>query len=151
MPLIAPVNTKLLGRGLKEDWTEIKMEISQILNRHLGTAGYVTSIYLFRYGDSFIHINPNTVHISVEQECPETEWPPVIEKIKCLVTRPQFKYIRLHVHMEYDTVEKPSTRYWSRNTVLYQTKAHLGADISVVIPDAADPSDADHPQQPPAP
>ncbi|KAK1751145.1 hypothetical protein QBC47DRAFT_464338 [Echria macrotheca] len=62
---MAPVESGLLDRGLREHWALIKDDVGRILDSFSQTKGHVTSIHLFRLGFSTIYgDNPNTVRDS---------------------------------------------------------------------------------------
>ena len=137
---IAPVAAELLSLGLKKDWGEIKDTVCRILDGYSQTKGYVTSLNLFKLGFDPDHDNPNTVYISVDYQCLETKWAPVLEDIRQYLQQGRFKYADLRVHMEHGVVEPsafrllPSTKDAVEDYLFppipYQTRANLGADIS---------------------
>ncbi|KAK0715993.1 hypothetical protein B0H67DRAFT_554408 [Lasiosphaeris hirsuta] len=141
---ISPVTTQLVARGLDTDWAHIKDKVARIMESYPSTKGHATSISLFRLGFSPDHDkNPNTVYVSVDYECRESTWPPVIREIQQYLG--QFKYANLHVHLEHGNVEQcpfhlvPSRRRQKieeRQRLFnlvpktpYQTKVNLGDDI----------------------
>ncbi|KAK0705448.1 hypothetical protein B0H67DRAFT_649776 [Lasiosphaeris hirsuta] len=69
------------------------------------TAGYVTSIQLFRLGFSTDDDeNPDTIYVSVDYECLETKWPPVVGEIQQFLR--QITYADLKLHLEDNIVEQ---------------------------------------------
>ncbi|KAK0702350.1 hypothetical protein B0H67DRAFT_650387 [Lasiosphaeris hirsuta] len=98
------------------------------------------SLNLIRLGFDPDHDNPNTVYISVDYQCLETKWAPVLEDIRRYLQQGRFKYVDLRVHMEHGVVEPsafrllPSTKDAVEGYLIppipYQTRANLGADIS---------------------
>ncbi|KAK0725662.1 hypothetical protein B0H67DRAFT_551171 [Lasiosphaeris hirsuta] len=92
---IAPVVAELLSLGLKMDWEEIKDTVGRISDGYSQTKGYVTSLNLFRLGFDPDHDNPNTVYISVDYQCLETKWAPVLEDIWRYLVRRTAKNGRL--------------------------------------------------------
>jgi hypothetical protein len=121
---MSPVSAELLARGMATDWPRIKDEVARILESHPGTKGHTTAINLFKLGftpnnplpQEFAPLyphersttsgveNPNTVYVSVDYDCHEKTWPPVIRDIQQYLKR--FQYADLHVHMEHNIVEQ---------------------------------------------
>ncbi|KAK4234410.1 hypothetical protein C8A03DRAFT_37827 [Achaetomium macrosporum] len=85
---MSPVPAQLLARGLDTDWAHIKDKVARIMESHPGTKGHTTAICLFKLGFSTNDDrNPNTVYISVDYECHESTWPPVIGEIQQYLQR----------------------------------------------------------------
>ncbi|KAK0644634.1 hypothetical protein B0T16DRAFT_418009 [Cercophora newfieldiana] len=137
---IAPVAAELLSLGLEKDWEEIKDTVGRILDGYSQTKGYVTSINLFRLGVNPDHDNQNTVYVSVDYQCLETKWAPVLEDIRRYLQQGRFTYADLRVHMEHGVIEPsalrviPSTKDAVEQYLIppipYPIRANLGADIS---------------------
>ena len=100
---IAPVLNK---PDLERDWPSILDSVYRILESFEQTRSRMTSISLFRLGFSLaIEENPITVYVSVDYDCPESTWPPVIRAIESYIEGTTHD---LHVHMEHN-----SPQYWS--------------------------------------
>ncbi|GAB1312080.1 hypothetical protein MFIFM68171_02290 [Madurella fahalii] len=142
---ISPVSAELLARGMETDWALIKDKVANIMESYPATAGHVTSIQLFRLGFSADDDeNPDTIYVSVDYECLETKWSPVVEEIKQFLR--QITYADLKLHLEHNIVEQctfplaPSRRSPAEiearqremrlvPEIPYQTRVNLGADI----------------------
>ncbi|KAK3364745.1 hypothetical protein B0T24DRAFT_638557 [Lasiosphaeria ovina] len=143
---ISPISAELLARGRDKDWARIKDKVADIMDSYPATAGHVTSIQLFRLGFSIVDDeNPDTVYVSVDYECLETKWPPIVGEVQQFLR--QITYADLKLHMEHNIVEQCTfpllpfrrspdeveVRAREMNLVPefpYQTRVKLGADIS---------------------
>lgn len=143
---ISPVSAELLARGMETDWARIKDRVADIMASYPHTAGHATSIQLFRLGiSSNDDDNPNTVYVSVDYECLETKWPPVVGEIQQFLR--QFTYADLKLYFEHNIVEQcafPLVRSRRSRAEIeakqkafrllpdfpYQTRVNLGVDIS---------------------
>jgi hypothetical protein len=94
---IAPV---LNRPELERDWPSILDSVHGILESFDQTRSRMTSITLLRLGFSLVlEENPITVYISVDYDCPESTWPPVIRAIESYIEGTTHD---LHVHMEHN-------------------------------------------------
>lgn len=94
---IAPV---LNNPDLEKDWPSILDSVYRILESFDQTRSHMTSISLFRLGFSLVlEENPITVYVSVDYDCPESTWPPVIRAIESYL---EGTIHDLHVHMEHN-------------------------------------------------
>ncbi|KAK3360822.1 hypothetical protein B0T24DRAFT_643583, partial [Lasiosphaeria ovina] len=147
---ISPISAELLARGMDKDWARIKDKVADIMDSYPATAGHVTSIQLFRLGFSMVGFsmddeNPDTVYVSVDYECLETKWPPIVGEVQQFLR--QITYANLKFHLEHNIIEQCTfpllpfrrspeelrVRQRQMNLVLkipYQTRVDLGADIS---------------------
>jgi hypothetical protein len=100
---IAPVLNK---PDLERDWPSILDSVHGILESFDQTRSHMTSISLFRLGFSLVpEENPITVYVSVDYDCPESTWPPVIRAIESYIESTTHD---LHVHIEHNLPQ-----YWS--------------------------------------
>jgi hypothetical protein len=138
---IAPVLNK---PDLERDWPSILDSVYRILESFDQTRSRMTSISLFRLGFSVVReVNPITVYISVDYDCRESTWPPVIRAIETYI---QGTIHDLHVHMEHNlpqnwafplllpTVNDQEARYPDEELRLmiegdYQATVDMGAEI----------------------
>lgn len=93
--IVRPVLNK---PDLERDWPSIMNSVYGILELFDQTKSRMTSISLFRLGYS-MYENPITVYISVDYNCLESTWPPVIEAIESYI---QGTTHDLHVYMEHN-------------------------------------------------
>ncbi|KAH6856407.1 hypothetical protein B0I37DRAFT_367311 [Chaetomium sp. MPI-CAGE-AT-0009] len=99
------VPTEILARGLKMDWPYIMCGVSQILESHNATRGYMNAISLIRLGFSPRHSdNPNTIYVSLDYLSDESGWPPVVQEITQYLNH--VNYVQLQVHLEHNSAEE---------------------------------------------
>lgn len=139
---VAPV---LNRPDLERDWPGILDSVHKILESFDQTRSHMTSISLFHFGSSWVpEWDPITVYVSVDYECPESTWPPVIQAIRKYIKDTMY---RLHIHMEHNLpqdwtfpllpstlndVESDSEEKRLRNSIRgdYQATVNMGAEIS---------------------
>lgn len=142
---IYPISALLMSRGMESDWPYIKERVARIMDSYPATKGHATSIHLFQLGFSpRWDENPTTVYVSVDYECLESKWPPVMGEIQQYLCR--FKYVDLHLHFEHGVVEQcafqliPNCRTEKQTLarqrannlvpkIPYHVKVNLGDDI----------------------
>ncbi|PSS10523.1 hypothetical protein M430DRAFT_175449 [Amorphotheca resinae ATCC 22711] len=80
---IAPILNK---PDLERDWPSILDSVYRILESFNQMRSRITSISLFCLGFSLVlEENPITVYVSVDYDCPESTWPPVIRAIESYI------------------------------------------------------------------
>ncbi|KAK1760432.1 hypothetical protein QBC47DRAFT_396428 [Echria macrotheca] len=142
---MAPISPSLLAQGLGTDWPVIRKHVDELLSANRHTKGHVTAISLFRLGFSPVDSeNPNTVYVSLDKDCRETTWPPVVKQLQEYLST--FEYAKLRVHMEHNAprelpfpllpsrhseeeAEKKREFFNLKLPAPYRTRVNLGDDI----------------------
>lgn len=130
---------------LEQEWPAISDMVLSILESFSQTRSHTTSISLFHLGyKESAHLNPVTVYISVDYDCSEDAWPPVLGRIQQELDKAAYGLV---AHIEYNEIE-----YWAfpllpptnnelsgardqleQLTTPYDNAAHLGANVGTSL------------------